>query len=249
MIQDYVRVKSKEEVIEYLKKGYTVMGGGTYLSHHQENRSGLIDIQNLDMNKIFIENKYLIIGAATKFSEIILHSQIPVTLKETIKQEMVQNIRNAATIGGLISVPNRFSNVLAWLICAEASVQFYPQQESMEQNIESFILTEHKNRFIDCINVPIYVNVNWKMISRTPDDFPFLSVFLNEHHNKKIITILGYSDKFITIKINNGEKAVETLENFYKNAHSQYDNKFISLNYFKKISIEILIELLGKGER
>jgi len=249
MIQDYVRAKSKEEVVELVRKGYTILGGGTFLSQHQENVFGLVDIQNIGLNVISIENQELMVGAGAKFTDIVANNLIPESFKEAINQELKPNARNAATIGGYISVYNRYSNIQAWLTCAQAKVQLFPQHGSYKQDVESYYSTDVKDRLIEGINILPDPKITWKMVSRTPDDFPLLSIFANHLPDKKIITILGFSNKFLTFQINNDEILIDKLENLFKISHSQYNNQYISINYFKKAATEVLDELFRVGDK
>lgn len=249
MIQDYVRAKSKEEVVEFVRKGYTILSGGTYLSQHQDNVFGLVDIQNIGLNGISIENQELMVGAGAKFTDIVANNLIPESFKEAITQELKPNARNAATIGGYISVYNRYSNIQAWLTCAQARVQFFPSEGIYKQDVESFYSANGNDRLIESINMLPDLKITWKMVSRTPDDFPLLSIFVNHLRDKKIITILGFSNKFLTFQINNDEIAIDKLESLLKIAHSQYINQFISFTYFKKAATEICVELLQVGDK
>lgn len=249
MIQDYVRAKSKEEVVELVRKGYTILGGGTYLSQHQENVFGLVDIQNLGLNVISIENQELMVGAGAKFADIVANNLIPESFKEAINQELKPNARNVATIGGYISVYNRYSNIQAWLTCAQAKVQFFPPNEVFRQDVETFYSKDVKDRLIEGINILPDLKITWKMISRTPDDFPLLSVFINHFQDSKRITILGYSNKFLSFTVKNDEITFNNIKNLLVNSHSHYNNQFISNNYFKNSTLEILIDLLHVGDK
>jgi CO/xanthine dehydrogenase FAD-binding subunit len=249
MIQDYVRAKSKDEVVELVRKGYTILSGGTYLSQHQDNVFGLVDIQNIGLNEISTDNQELLVGAGAKFADIVANNLIPKSFKEVISQEQKQNALNAATIGGYISVYNCSSNIQAWLTCAQAQVQFFPHEGIFKQDVEGFYSTNVKDRLIESINIMLNLNITWKMVSRTPDDFPLLSIFVNHLREKKLITLLGFSNKFLTFQLENDEKVIEKLESVLKISHSQFTNQFISFNYFKKTTRMILTELLHVGDK
>ena len=171
MIQEYVRAKSKEEVVELVHEGYVILSGGTYLSQHQGNVYGLVDIQNIGLNGISIENQELMVGAGAKFADIVANNLIPKSFKEAITQELKPNARNAATIGGYISVYNRYSNIQAWLTCAQAQVQFFPPEGIYKQEVERFYSANDNDRLIESINILPDLKIAWKMVSRNSGRF------------------------------------------------------------------------------
>lgn len=247
MIQDYVRAKTKDDVVAFVKKGYTILGGGTYLSQHQDHLISLIDIQNIGNNKILSEDQ-IIIESGTRFSEIVNCPFIPASFKEVISQELRPNHLNTATIGGYISVDNRFSNILAWLNCARSKIYFYPNEIEKSQDFESFVLQRPSEKFIENISIPNETSIRWRMISRTPDDFPLISLFMNTSGPNQRITILGFYDKLITITTELNTNTLQETLNYLNISCSQYNNQYISYNYFYKMTKELLSDLTSKDE-
>lgn len=247
MIQDYVRAKTKDDVVAFVKKGYTILGGGTYLSQHQDQIISLIDIQNIGNNKILLEDQIIIESGAT-FSEIVKSPYVPASFKEVVHQELRPNHLNTATIVGYICVDNRFSNILAWLNCAQSEILFYPNEFEESQDFESFVLQRPKGKFIEKISIPNETSIRWRMISRTPDDFPLISLFMNTTEHYQRITILGFSDKLITITSELNTNTLHETLNYLKNSRSQYSNQYISYEYFFEMTKELLSDMISKEE-
>ena len=92
-------------------------------------------------------------------------------LKEAITQELKPNARNAATISGYVSVYNRYSNIQAWLTCAQAQVQFFPPEGIYKQEVERFYSANDNDRLIESINILTDLKIAWKIVSRTRGRF------------------------------------------------------------------------------
>ncbi|PKN85637.1 MAG: hypothetical protein CVU46_10420 [Chloroflexi bacterium HGW-Chloroflexi-8] len=253
MIQDYIRVKTKDEVVGLLEKGYTILGGGTYLSRNQEDVLGLIDIQELGLNKIIPIEDDLVIDSYCTFTEILDNPNVWDSLKDVILQESKINSRNMTTIAGHLLVADGFSNILGWLVCADATIHYYPDKNPYPNKIPEinslFKSKETFNSFIDSINIPINTCIVWEVISRTPDDFPLVGVFYNKKTDCSIIALTGFCNKVLLFKFNDDLKIYEDFETQLLIAHSQYSNRFISFDYYLKTSTLVLKRLLEKGKK
>jgi len=253
MIQDYIRAKSKDEVVELLEKGYSILGGGTYLSRNQDTAIGLIDIQDLGLNQIKPNKEALEIGAFCSFGEICNNPYIWETFKSAIQQELKINQRNKTTIAGHTLVANGFSNILGWLVCADASVHYYPENGIYPNKIiEKHLHNESEKDFrpfIDSIMIPLETSIVWEMISRTPDDFPLVGVFYNQNSDHTCITLTGFCEVIVKFEINNTPTILEFFQKQLINAHSQFTNKYVSFDYYFNASSHILRRLLERGTR
>ena len=107
------------------------LAGGTHLVGALETRQrrdvdGVIDLAGLGLSFIQYADSGLRIGAMTSLTELVEHPLCATLaggiLPETARFEGPQNLRNAATVGGLIALAEPDSELFAALLALRASV-------------------------------------------------------------------------------------------------------------------------------
>ena len=173
--------------------------------------------------------------------------------RDAIRQESNVNTRNMTTIAGHILVADGFSNILGWLVCANTTVHFYPENDIYSPKIIDIHLHSETKKgfgvFIDHINIPIDTSIVWETISRTPDDFPLVGVFYNKKTDHSTIALTGFCSNILFFEFKDNLTINEEFKTQLINAYSQFSNQFISFNYYLETSSLILKRLLEKGSR
>jgi CO/xanthine dehydrogenase FAD-binding subunit len=246
MIKKITTASTLEDALASVQEGASILSGGTFLSKNQEEIESVVDISHIPLSGIQITDRNIEIGANTKLQELVLHPDIPKTLKEIIKREKSLNIRNAATIAGTLLTSKGESGIKSWFIGAQAVFSLYPKDS--EQRVAN---DRVKDTIITSIQFDKRTNVVYQTVSRTPDDVIWVGVFLNAICKPEYqIVLCGFSTNVLELKIDvskqDPQKAVEEL---LINSRSQYNNKFCSFNYFLKTSTILLLRLLDHTER
>ena len=246
MINDYYRAKSKDDAWNHIQNGAKILGGGNQISRNQENVDEVVDLQELELNEIKVHDGSLIIGANVKLQHISENLKIWDSLKKVIVQEFNLNTRNSASIAGAAISGSGRSNLTGWLICSDAKFHLYPS--SLIYKTEALRNINYQNEgFIDHISIALDNQILWRMVSRTPDDFPLVSVFIKRNNEKKIVNtvLVGFGEKPLILKEElESKNASETLIKLINNARSQYTNKFCSIDYYKNSAALLLNRIL-----
>lgn len=247
MIQEYFRARTKQEALSKISKGYLPIGGGTYISQHQDDIFGVVDLQDLGLGQIKQENDHMIFGATTTLQDIYNCPSVDKSLKDVIAQEVKPNMRNAVTIAGQICMGDGFSNLQAWLICADVRINLYPSHEALLVQPMIHCQDQSKGSFIESVSIMENVNIRWDVVSRTADDIPLVGVFYSDRNDGSArITLSGFNQHIQCLDIHDKSRISEKLSDYLINAHSQYNNKFVSFKYFLKNSQVLLERIISK---
>lgn len=139
-----------KEALKFIKNEDThIFAGGTDLMVKKKSWSGLVPsfnktvvfVNKLDeLKNIVIEEKYLRIGAACTFSDIITSDKTPEYLKEVSLSIASPAIRNIATIGGNICNASPAADILPPLYAVGAMVVLENVDGDRRLPIDNFIL-------------------------------------------------------------------------------------------------------------
>jgi CO/xanthine dehydrogenase FAD-binding subunit len=246
MIKEYYRAKSKDDAWKHIKTGAKILGGGNHISRNQEDIDYVVDLQNLKLDHIKEINGFLKLDANVTLQNILENHKTWDSLKKVIDQEYKLNTRNSATISGAAVSGNGRSNLVGWLICSDAKFRMYPSSLIVKSE-DLCRINFQEQGFIDQISIPMNTNISWRMVSRSPDDFPLVSIFINKDKNDEIIKIvlIGFGEIPLILQDSFDPISVETeLIKLIDTSHSQFTNKFCSLSYFKQTAVLLLNRLL-----
>lgn len=188
LLNEYHKPATIAEAIQLLgrtESRLVPLAGGSRLVGDLETRTrrdvdGVVDLSGLDLSYIHAQDDELHVGAMTTISDLIAH---PVAadladgiLRRTARYEGPVNLRNAATLGGLIAAAEADSELYAALLALGASVVYdggpHPQPLSQRTGRgvggEGLLITE--------IRIPIRpLTGGHARIARTPMDRPIVA--------------------------------------------------------------------------
>jgi CO/xanthine dehydrogenase FAD-binding subunit len=242
MITDYKRPKSLQEAHSFINDGWEVLGGGEYISKHQEDFQKVIDLQELGLNYCKKDKDQLRYGAMTRLQEMVECSFTPLELIDIIKREKSFNIRNAASLAGTLICADGRSDIFAWFICSGAKLLVNGEAMAVIDYLKS-----DKNALIKEIQIDLQQTIKYERISRTPDDFTIVGVFLSKSlkNNKMTVVINGLTAKPPLIFENlDKTNLITELNNLLKTSRSQISTKWSSYEYQNKVINELVSRLL-----
>jgi len=247
MITEYKRPKSLVEAEKYINNGWKILAGGGYISKHQDENMKVIDLQDLKLNYCQIEKNKLLIGATTTLQELIDCEEIPLGLKTLIKREKSFNIRNAASIIGTILTSDGRSNILAWLITNKTQIKI--NQQTML--LSDYLNNPQKGLITEIVIFPEN-GVRFETVSRTPDDFSMIGVFLGydpEGNLSKAVFNGITNETPVEISINSKEDDAQIVFEKFINSHSQLTTMWTNSIYQKEIIKNLLVRLMANDWR
>ena len=186
LLQEYYRPDSVNEALELLAQGkdrLVPLAGGTLLVGQLETRArtdvdGVVDLQDAGLGTIREADGVLYIGAMCTLSSVteypMLHSMADGLLERAARGEGPQNLRNAATVGGVIACAEYDSEFYAALLALDAAVTVR-KLDGAEQTLP---LDDYhaSDDLITEIRIPVRkLRGGAARIARTPSDRPIVA--------------------------------------------------------------------------
>lgn len=125
MIIEYHRPSRLDTAVDLLRRPFPPtypMGGGTWLSGKQDEDFAVVDLQDLPLNGIQEMNGGVEAGASVNLQQLADCADLPQALRSAAHSEASFNLRQMATIGGLIAAGDATSILLTLLLAGDVKV-------------------------------------------------------------------------------------------------------------------------------
>jgi len=190
---NYYRPQSLSEALVLLKNPNTIpLAGGTYINTKLRGRCNVVDLQNLSLDKLVVQNKKIEIGSTTKLQELYLHKHMPDHFRTALKLEAPLNIRNSASLGGLLLTCNGRSPVATSLLALDALIILEPNHnEILLSDFFSLRSNFPKESIITSIILPEDQRFCFTYVARTSFDQPIVCAALSTRKNGRARLALG----------------------------------------------------------
>ncbi len=221
--KNYYRPKSIEGAIERAAHpgsialaGGAMMLGGTLLAYET-----IVDLQNLvELKKIEQGENSLTIGGSVNLQQVVESDIVPDVLKRSITRTIAPNIRNGASIGESLTVPDPPPELLAALVVFGAKVEHAgnldsaPESHFWEQPIEEFeqYLHLHGHPYqgvIKAVHIPLpdeQTVFGTAHVARTPADIAIVNAAVrvsadDDGNVKEAVAALGGASELPVIQL------------------------------------------------
>ncbi len=163
-------------------KTAVLAGGTTLVPQAPRDVQALVDLRNLKLSYVRQEGNALHIGATTTLQALAESPDCPAPLAQAARGCAPLNVRNAATIGGLLASAHaeRGAPLLSMLLALDAVVVIY-SPEVRQSPIAAFLAYREKllrdGALIAEVGLPpMEGNIAFEKVSRTPSDAPIVCV-------------------------------------------------------------------------
>ncbi len=247
MITEYHRPQNLQETLKLLSRRERItlpLGGGTILSRFSKGQVEVVDLQLLNLNQIGKKCDFLSIGATATLQALMDYSDTPVALKESLLFEGTHNLRQVATIGGILISANGDSLFSAVFLACNAEMRWEPDSQT---TLYEKWLSQSKSWSPGKLLVEIHLLfdsiVKFEKVGLTPRSKPELFI-VKATQDKQVRYVLGGKCNsfhvFDSIVLENPSKLSKLLEY----AYSSFDSKKISQSYFNS-TISIMLQRLN----
>lgn len=182
MIVEYHRAKSLEEAVDLIarKKPPTrALGGGTVLNRPSPEAFAVVDLQDLGLDKLHKRGHTLEAGATTTLQTLLERRELPSALARAIQLEANHNLRQTATLGGMVAGADGRSTLLTALLALDAKVTLLPGPEDMQLGELLPLRTERvRHRLISRLLIPLGPQFGFDTVARSPSDRPIVTIAL-----------------------------------------------------------------------
>lgn len=231
MVIEYFRPKSIEEALNLLELPNRVpLSGGTYLSRRKPISSDLVDLQCLGLDQIIYSDQGIELGATVTLQKVLLAQIFPSSFRRTIELEAPLNIRNSASIGGLIANCDGRSSIATSFLAMNAKITLEPGHVSISLNefLKSRFKGFHKH-LITSIKLQNFMDFSFQYIARTKFDRPIICAAISLLANgNKLLAIGGFGER--PILVNDGSIDID-LQSASRDACMNADDEWASRDY------------------
>jgi CO/xanthine dehydrogenase FAD-binding subunit len=125
--------QSLDEVVGLLSGGGTVLAGGTHVMPHLGPSGSLVSLRHAGLVGISESDGVVTIGAATTLAQV---GREVAFLRDAIESIASPTIRNLATVGGNLFVPQPHGDLAVCLLALDARVTIVDSEGSREVSVE-----------------------------------------------------------------------------------------------------------------
>ncbi len=232
MVTSYFRPQTLDEAIHLLTQPSTLpLGGGTLLSHNNDNSFAVVDLQALGLNKIHKVGEKLEIGATATLSALCESAYIPNALAKTLILETPLNIRNTGTIAGTFVSCDGLSPFSTAMLALDAKLIFTPGVEPQTlgnffplRQISADGLPSFSGKLITKIEIPLNIKLAFEYVARTPLDRPIVCVVIARWPSGRTRVSVGGFGKcpLLALDGTTSDGSVEAAENSFIDAGDEW---------------------------
>jgi probable selenate reductase FAD-binding subunit len=181
-LTEILRPTTLAEAVRLLRrpnvKTAILAGGTTLVPQARRNVQALVDLRDLKLSYIKREGNALRIGATTTLQDMVVSPDCPPALAQAAHASATINIRNAATIGGVLASAGFGAPLLVVLLGLDAVLVIY-SPEARQSPIAAFLAYREKllrdGALITEVGIPLPdARVAFEKVSRTPTDMPIV---------------------------------------------------------------------------
>jgi len=174
---EYHRPKTLDEALALLTEGVP-LAGGTRLTARLRGIVGLIDLQDLGLDRIGSSDAAMVFGGTATLQGLVENaSQFPEDLAKAARLEAGWNIRNMATVAGTIVTGDGRSPLLTVLLALNTELQFAPGDERVPlDKVLGRGDDRTRGKLITAIHAAIPDRLRYAQVARSPADRPIVGV-------------------------------------------------------------------------
>jgi len=195
MINDYYRPDTFEQAIALLtdvRKKCKPLGGGTRLSRQQGGEFGVVDLQNVGLDKIKEQGQRIMVGAAARIHSLLEHPDIHTEIKRAIRIDTSENIRNMATLGGWLVSSDARSILSTVLLAVDATLTWKPGEKRIRMgNWLPMRNQEPPGVLMTTVEWWMRPHLVFEYVARSPKDRPILIVAAAQWGSGRTRSALG----------------------------------------------------------
>lgn len=189
MIEAYHRPETLEQALALLEsRDAAVLAGGTSLIAHG-GATAVVDLQDLGLDTIALDGERIGIGAMTRLGAFASSDLVPHPLRDLVRREAPNTIRNAATVGGTIATGDPESELLAGLLVYETTLEVTTLDDEATLNLGDY-LGARPEGIITSISIANTGTANAERTGRTPADRPIVMAVARRSDDGRILLAL-----------------------------------------------------------
>jgi len=241
MIIEYQRPKTIPEALILLARDQPVsypLGGGTFLNRGMEGQFAVVDLQALELRTISKVGNQLQLGATVTLQELLDFKGLPDDIYTSTKHEATYNVRQMATIAGLLVTANGRSPFATTMLALDASLEILELDATPRQvRLGDWLPVRAETmlgRLITKVSIPSNASVAYEYIARTPADQPIVCTAIAHWTSGRTRLALGGWGKTPILAMDGPDSG--GIEIAGRNAYSHAEDEWASAEYRQEMA-------------
>jgi CO/xanthine dehydrogenase FAD-binding subunit len=201
-LKAYHRPTSVDEALQLLGRAgvnTAILSGGTYLTPYLPDRvDEVVDLQAAGLAKMTYTSRSVTVGAMVRLQTLVEDGRLPALLRETARREGPNTLRQAATVGGVLTCPNRESELLAAMLVYEAELTVQSLNSTKTIALANFlrdIPSALNGRLVTAVSLQLIGKTASARVARTPADRAIVVALARQGDDGKVRLALCGVDK------------------------------------------------------
>lgn len=241
MIIEYQRPKTIPEALILLAREQPIsypLGGGTYLNRAMEGQYAVVDLQALGLGTISKTGNQLQVGATVTLQQLLEFKELPEDMYASIKYEATYNLRQMATIAGILVTANGRSLFATMMLALDANLEILELDATPKQiKLGDWLPLRVENKpdkLITKVSYPLNVSVAYENIARTPADQPIVCAVIARWNSGRTRLALGGWGKAPILAMDGPDSG--GIEIAGRNAYSHAEDEWASAEYRQEMA-------------
>jgi CO/xanthine dehydrogenase FAD-binding subunit len=221
-LKAYHRPTNVDEALQLLSRpgiNTAVVGGGTHITTHTpEMIDEVADLQFTDLTEVTYTGQYLVLGAMVRLQTIVDDGRAPSLLRKAARREGPNTLRHAATVGGVVTCPNKESELLAALLVFDAEIKIQSANDTKTFSLAHFLLdipSALNGRLVTSVSLNIIGKTASARVARTPADRPIVAALARLGDDGKIrLALCGVDNMPVLVDPDNVKAAINPPHDF-----------------------------------
>ena len=221
-LKAYYRPTSIYEALQLLSRpgvNATIVGGGTYIIPRMpELADAVVDLQATGLTEVTYTGQGLGLGAMVRLQTIVDDGRAPTLLREAAHREGPNTLRNAATVGGVVTCPNKESELLAALLVFDAEVHIQSAHSTKKISLTHFLLdvpAALNGGLVTSVSLNIIGKTANARVTRTPADRSIVAALARLGDDGKIrLALCGVDNAPVLVDPDNVKAAINPPHDF-----------------------------------
>jgi CO/xanthine dehydrogenase FAD-binding subunit len=243
----YERPDDLKAALEAIQDG-TPLGGGTRATARRQPGRKYVDLQDVGLDQIEASQQGWLLGAMVRVQALIEPEHAwPPALSMAARRQAGWNIRNQASLGGLVMAGDGRSPLLTCLLASGAEVHLEPQSQRMplsdfiaaRENLEGILVTK--------VQLPALSELAYEQVSRSPADRPIVCAAagkLSSDDPRWQVALGGFGSA--PVLVHQGGYDLEACMQQAAQAYEQADDEWATSEYRSEIAPILAARVLGE---
>ncbi len=217
------------------------LAGGDYHPRAKDNVSVLIDLQDLDLDRVELAEDAILLGGLTNLQQLG-DSLGSGELLEAISIEAGKNLRNSLSLTNYVKASNGRSSVQICLNAMETGYRLSGEEDFQVHSAE--LKNKLAQDFIEEVRILNPISLAFASVGRSPKDQPVVAVAVSKRSDDRIHVACGGSEtmwaEFDLYNEEDGGQA--TIRHVFKDIH----DKWAGAEYRQDVASVLLSRCLQK---